>query len=116
MKLISISAFWNNSGTKGIGIHLTDKDADLEKLAVSLDNSFTEIEKDRANNNLSKEDWAKIMLDEVKAIANNSTIVGGNKVIKMTDVFWAMMNIFWLENSGYLKPDNFNGMMFSWRR
>jgi len=104
-KLIQISAFWKNDKPNGIGLTLTDD--------LPLDSILQEIQ---TNYDLM---WRQSVIESetatlVRDLFAQLEFIGKNKKpLGMELALMALGNIWLLENFGFIKPDEFNGLFLA---
>jgi hypothetical protein len=88
---------------------------DLDKFAIALDESLVAYDKAHAKNGETKQAAAKVYLQQLEMLASSSPVYENGKpykILNSKDGIIALMNIYWLEQNGFLQSDDFNGMLF----
>lgn len=102
--LVAVSAFYKNNVPEGVGFIQTNKDADLDKIVDLFVKNYTEAWK-AAN----KSEREEIVTHYFEQLAEFGAMKDD---LTQDDAWMGIMNIWFLEAYGFLKPDEFNGCQF----
>lgn len=113
-KLLQISGYFMNHqrNRMGLEIHLVPTDeVPLEPIAAGLIEALEIYDKGIVDEGDTPDEAAEHYLAQLDAW---SVPVGQHHNMTYEEMIMALMNIHWLEQRGYLKEDNHNGLMFQY--
>lgn len=105
MRILRIGGYYHNDRPDGLGLLLTaDGDGDL--------NDVAEVIKGASLNGPEPGETIDQMAAELQRQIEQVRVASKNRRLSEDEVILAMINIQWLQSSGYLPGDEFNGMQF----
>jgi hypothetical protein len=104
--LISVSAFYKNNEPSGVGFLQTTEDADLDKVVDRFVKSYEE-----AWATAGEAERSDLISHYFDQLVEFGTMKND---LTQSDCWMGIMNIWFLEKHGFLKPDEFNGCQFSY--
>lgn len=114
-KLIQITAFWKNEGDDGILVKFnSDNITNMKGFASHIENCLVNYDKGKKPGE-SKKQFARFLINQLKHIASTPILTnsdGKYKSIGFDDAIIALLNINWLHRRGFLKSDEYNGVLY----
>jgi hypothetical protein len=108
-QLIQISAFWRNDKEDGIGVTLTQDLGDLDQVVAILKVSYDAMWRDAV--------YQSTTVPLVDDLVSQLRTIGRSKPhVKLETSFLVIGNVYLLEKTGFLKPDEFNGLQLLYAR
>lgn len=113
-QLLSISGHYTNAATqRGLIVHFVQtEDFQLEPIASAITDALAIYDRGLISEGWTRDQAATFYLEQL-----DQWSVGYSEYHKMTDTeqMIALYNIHWLEQRGYLKSDDNNGMLFAYQ-
>ena len=108
-KLLRVSAYYKNNQTLGLGITIGNAESTLNEMVEKLINSY---EADwNSSNKTERKKTVKHYFGQLKHYAKLRAEGKGEKITQEESII-CIINIWFLENYGFLKSDEYNGCVF----
>lgn len=105
-KLIQLSAFFRNDKPNGIGVTLTEDIGDLDYILRIITDNYDVMYREAVLHSTVHE-----LVDD---LLQQLLIVGVKKERSDPELFLAIGNIYLLSKYGFLRTDDFNGLMLTY--
>lgn len=108
-KLFHVSAYYKNDNLHGLGFTLEDNEYRFQE---SIEKSIQAYEEDwKSLNKKERKEAVKTYFAQLEHFSKLRAEGKGNE-IQPQETMICIINIWFLENHGFLKPDEYNGCVF----